>query len=297
MIIVFLNGGLANQSFQYILYRFLQLRRGSAEGIYLDDSFFFVERIHNGYELERVFGLKPALLSGLFDPDVWEEMIRLKREGKSIPQQFLELGEPIRMMAEVDHRHFNPFSGEVYVPEKDCSQFMPNLAELEGDWYLHFYGLNTEYFKSYKDILSKEFTFPAFTEPHNLEYEKRIRNEESISLHVRRGDYVALGKNLEPEYYKKSVQALLEEVPEAQLVVFSDDLPWCRANEEALGISLAKKILYIEGNANPNNYRDLQLMSLCPGMIVGNSSFCCLAAMLNRNLKYLVNFSGMELPV
>ena len=41
----------------------------------------------------------------------------------------------------------------------------------------------------------------------------------------------------------------------------------------------------------------MQLMSLCPGMIVGNSSFCCLAAMLNRNLKYLVNFSGMELPV
>lgn len=93
MKIQFLNGGLANQVFQYIFVRFAEMHH-PGEQWFLDDSFFFVNDIHNGYELEKVFGVKPNLLSNYFEEDVWQELIRLKKEGSSIPQSFQEMGIP-----------------------------------------------------------------------------------------------------------------------------------------------------------------------------------------------------------
>ena len=61
MRIQYFNGGLANQVFQYIFYRYGQLTTGHPEEWFLDDSFFFFMFENFGYELEKVFGLKPNL--------------------------------------------------------------------------------------------------------------------------------------------------------------------------------------------------------------------------------------------
>lgn len=53
MRIQYFNGGLANQVFQYIFYRYGQLTTGHPEEWFLDDSFFFFKHQHNGYELKR----------------------------------------------------------------------------------------------------------------------------------------------------------------------------------------------------------------------------------------------------
>ena len=295
LIITFLNGGLANQTFQYIFYRFLQLSRGSAEGVYMDDSFFYTHRIHNGYELEKVFGVKPALLSGLFDDDVWAEMIEQKKAGRSIPQQLLDMGEPINVLTESDTlQEFNPYSGEVYTAKGGCNRFHPRLAELEGEWYLHFYGLNTGYFLQFRDVLKEELSFKPFTEPQNIDIQARLLSEDSICLHVRRGDFVDIGRAVEPKYYREALEKLLEGHSGALLAVFSDDLGWCRDHADELGISLADKVLYVEGNRGESSFRDLQLMSLCRGMVITDSSFCMLAALLNDRLTRFVNLSGAD---
>lgn len=295
LIITFLNGGLANQTFQYIFYRFLQLERGSAKGVYLDDSFFFTHRIHNGYELERVFDVKPELLSGLFDEDVWAEMISQKKADRSIPQQLLDLGEPINVLTESDTlQEFNPYNGQVYTAKGGCNRFHPGLGELHGEWYLHFYGLNTGYFLKYRNTFEKELSFRPFTEPYNLEYQTAILSGDSLCLHVRRGDFVDIGRAVDPRYYHEALENLLKSHPDALLAVFSDDLPWCREHAEELGIGLAKDVLYIEGNKGVDAYRDLQLMSECCGMVITDSSFCMLAATLNKRLSYFVNLSGAD---
>lgn len=92
MKIQYLNGGLANQTFQYIFARFHDLENPKDEPMLLDDSSFFVNPVHNGYELEKVYSVKPRLLSQYFDPDVWEYMIEQKRNGISIPQILLDTG-------------------------------------------------------------------------------------------------------------------------------------------------------------------------------------------------------------
>lgn len=61
MRIVLFNGGLGNQLFQYIFSKVIE--KYSREECILDDSEFFVAKEHNGYELEKVFGIKANLLS------------------------------------------------------------------------------------------------------------------------------------------------------------------------------------------------------------------------------------------
>ena len=116
MKLVFFNGGLANQVFQYVFYRLGQLRHPEEEWI-LDDSVFFLNDVHNGYELERVFGLKPALLSEYFEKDVWEYMLEMKKVGKSIPQIFLDNGEEMVKLLEANYAtNWNPFNGKKCLP-------------------------------------------------------------------------------------------------------------------------------------------------------------------------------------
>ena len=75
--IVLMNGGLGNQLYQYTFMRFLEVSTG--EKCWVDDSAFCGERVeHNGYELEKIFGVKLNKLSQFFTADVWAEMMRLK---------------------------------------------------------------------------------------------------------------------------------------------------------------------------------------------------------------------------
>ena len=61
MKIQFLNGGLANQVFQYIFARYYALSH-PGDKMYLDDTYFTLHTVHNGYELEKVFGLRSGIL-------------------------------------------------------------------------------------------------------------------------------------------------------------------------------------------------------------------------------------------
>ena len=62
-------------------------------------------------------------------------------------------------------------------------------------------------------------------------------------------------------------------------------MKWCRKNWNKLGFDLFESVTFIEGNDEGRNYIDLQLMSYCKGMIMSNSSFCYLAALLNTEKK------------
>ncbi|MBR1858669.1 MAG: hypothetical protein IJ797_04165, partial [Selenomonadaceae bacterium] len=65
MNIVYMNGGLGNQMFHYIFFRWLEIN--SSEKCVIDDAPFYLDNVpHNGYELNKIFGLKPAMLSDKF---------------------------------------------------------------------------------------------------------------------------------------------------------------------------------------------------------------------------------------
>lgn len=292
MKIIFLNGGLANQVFQYIFYRNATLLY-SKEDWYLDDSFFFVHQFHNGYELGKVFGLKPKLLSEFFDTDVWDYMIEQKRtQNKSIPQQLLENDVPIKMIADTDnYTKWNPFSGQIAELAEPYA-YHPEIFSLIDTLYYHGYWIVHDYFYTYRDLFMSELSFPQITDDRNLKYLEQIRQTNSASLHIRRGDYVTIGMAPSDEDYRILVGQMLDREPDATLFVFSDDLDYCKDHAKACGLNLPEETIFVEGNAGERAFRDMQLMSHCRNMIINNSAFCYLAGLLNQNLRTLINPSG-----
>lgn len=294
MKIQFLNGGLANQVFQYLFARYYSLSH-NGDIMYLDDSYFALNTVHNGYELERVFSLHPPMLSDCLDTDVWDFCLQKRREGKSIPQIMAEIGIPFTMIAEFDnYKSFNPFDGEVIlIPSKE---YLPEIQDYPKDTYYHGYWIHAGWFHRYEDTFLNELRFPPLTSSSNLAYMDQICSGSSLAVHIRRGDYVSLGWSYPAGAYRQIVQDFISlHSCHWDLFVFSDDLPWCQANAEALGFTAFPKVTYVNGNTNGNNYIDLQLMSCCRGMIVSNSAFGYLAALLNRHKDCLFNPTARSL--
>lgn len=106
----------------------------------------------------------------------------------------------------------------------------------------------------------------------------------TISLHVRRGDYLlpqhSFYTKLDIEYYRKALEKI-NTFTDYQLILFSNDISWCKNN---LNI-LHNNITYIENN---NDYIDLCMMSLCNHNIIANSSFSWWAAYLNKNPNKII---------
>lgn len=290
MRIQLLNGGLGNQVFQYLFVRFAE-RYCPGETWYFDDSEFFISNYHNGYEIEKVFGIKANLLSNYFDQDVWEEIIRLRKEGRSLPQTFMDMGLPISLVAETGDYAFNGKVRKVPV-----NGFYPEIVQIpEKNLYYHGYWINKHWFAHYREENLAELTFPDLTDLNNIRIAELIRTELSVGVHIRRGDFITVGWAMPPEYYKTATQKFLETWPDAHFFVFTDDPDWCRENSSDLGLDLPSQTTFVTGNMKGRNYIDLQLLSMCQGMILSKSSFCYLAALMDRNLKLYMNPTPREI--
>ena len=131
-----------------------------------------------------------------------------------------------------------------------------------------------KYFKHIKDSLREDFTFHS----NILEPCKELAEsfDNTISLHVRRTDYLtnkANHHNLELDYYE---EALSHFDDDRQVIVFSDDPIWC--HDEKIFSDDRFMISQSEDNAI-----DLCLMTFCTDYIIANSSFSWWGAWLSHN--------------
>lgn len=308
MKIQLLNGGLANQAFQYIFARYYELSH-PGQIMYLDDSFFDLVKVHNGYELEKVFGIKPHFLRECFDEDVWEYILEERRKGKSTPQILHENGMDIEVISEIGWESNEVTSFEENIKIISTSIYEPRILEDKGNTYYYGYWLNKGWFEKYREHFLNEFQFPGIKDEKNMEYERKILQNRSVSMYVRRGDYVEIGMAGDVCDYKVRVDKFEESLrlcPDSiycdndkrmetwKIFVFSDDISWCKEYANEMGLNRFGEIIFVEGNMDGNNYMDLYLMSLCEGMIISNSAFCFLAFLLNIRKKIIVNLTDRE---
>lgn len=258
MQIVKVLGGLGNQMFQYAFYKSLN----NEEQNFLDILNFESYKLHNGFELEKVFKLKGISYANLKDIEKLSDCksnflsrVRKKITGRKkthIIEQYL---------------HFN----EKYLKMKN--------VYFEGYWQ------SEKYFINIKEKIIKEFNFPEITEQKNISILEKIEQRNSISIHIRRGDYLnnTLYSNIcNTRYYKKAINYIESKIDNPIFFIFSNDINWCKENfyfEEAY---------FVDWNIGKSSFRDMQLMSLCKHNIIANSSFSWWGAWLNDNKEKIV---------
>jgi len=296
MRIVLMNGGLGNQMFQYMFYRWLELN--TTDPCLIDDSAFFDDHIeHNGYELEKIFNVKPKRLSQIFNQELWQAMLENRKAGTSIEQQLQDNGFNLLMFAETMDYSFNGNVVLMPINHQDAS-IKYSVKNVIGNVYYHGYWITNDWLDDiYQDIKS-EFKFPPINNLNNLSLQSRIINTDSCGVHIRQGDFVNSNINLDPKYYSDAINEIIKIRGKSFFYyVFSDDIEWCKNNEEALGFNLIKPQLeYVQGNCDgDSNYVDMQLLSCCKWMIMSNSAFCYMAALLSDQLKGTVSLINREI--
>ena len=149
-----------------------------------------------------------------------------------------------------------------------------------GGWFNSY-----RYFHEYQGEIQRIFTFKDSISSVARDNIDKIRNNESyplVSLHVRRGDYLThFSLVMGLKYYREALSVFYEKFDYNyfKLVVFSDDIPWCKAN------ITGENVTYVEGNTN---YVDMSMMTMCDHHINANSSFSWWGAYLNPSLNKTV---------
>jgi len=266
MIITKLIGGLGNQMFQYAVGRHLTIKNNTI--LKLDISGFKDYKLRN-YDLGCFKILEDIATSEDLSGVIFPSDGSIHKVGK-----YLKI-----KTANVQHIQ--------YIKEQE-SDFQPELLTLGDNIYLDGYWQSEKYFSDIKDVIRKEFTVKGMPDPINESYLGEIRDCESVSVHIRRGDYVSNPTTnqvhgfLGLEYYQRAMNAMLEKIGNPHFFVFSDDPEWAERN-----IKANAPITYVKHNGT-KNYEDLRLMSTCKHHIIANSSFSWWGAWLSLDEEMFV---------
>ncbi|MBI3632270.1 MAG: alpha-1,2-fucosyltransferase [Candidatus Vogelbacteria bacterium] len=252
MIITRLKGGLGNQLFQYAIGRSLA---------FINNTELKLDTHTKGW----AFNLHKFNITAEIASD--EEIKRMTR--------------------------FHPFDiFKPYYKRRSINQhrehFEKRILLAKDNVYLNGFWQSERYFRPAEDIIRKECILRETSEKYKRILDK-MKNSESVSLHIRRTDYLNYtGPNSFPklgDIYWRNALGLLKtkgSLDSIHLFIFSDDVKWVKNN---LNLGAPTTIVSGEGFAD---YEELSLMSNCDHNIIANSTFSYWGAWLNNNPNKLV---------
>lgn len=253
-----LKGGLGNQLFQYALGRHLSIMHDTS--LVLDISSYSRDKLRdycldsfclsNNVDLNKT-STKGAILS------------KLKNRYSFLP---LPLGKEKKLVTE---NKFN-FMEDIFLCDDG--------SELDGYWQ------SEKYFCGIEEIIRSEVKLKLPISPYMGSVIKNIKNTNSVSIHVRRGDYVdnpttnSYHGLCSPDWYQKATKLMLDKFKDCHFFIFSDDYDWTISN-----LKIDRPSTYVSPSPNGHEAEDLIAMSHCNHNIIANSSFSWWGAWLNPN--------------
>jgi len=260
MIIIKLNGGLGNQLFQYSLGRKLSIKNNDIFKLDLSD---FTKNNPRSYGLEH-FNIIENFASN-------EDINRIKKTGV---WKLLDKLKPYCKRSAIKYKGYD---------------FDPNILKLFGNFYLDGYWQSEKYFQDIENIIREEITLKEPLPSKYSELIDKIKNSDSASVHIRRGDYITNKKFskvynlLDEKYYQGAIKFITEKISDVKFFIFSDDIEWVKRN-----IDIPYPKTFVSGANETKDYEELMLMSLCKHNIIANSSFSWWGAWLNKNADKIV---------
>jgi hypothetical protein len=260
MIIVKFNGGLGNQLFQYATGKQLAIKNNTE--LKIDVTHFTgVDPIYRKYDLAP-FNIEEKFASV-------NELEKFIKKGVN---KIIEKVLPYYKRSVITYKGYD---------------FDPNILKVKNNSILDGYWQSEKYFKDIKDIIRKEYTLKYDPGEKFKEIIDIMSSCDSISLHIRRGDYLS-GKfskiypTLPLKYYYNAISELIKKVPNPHFFIFTDDAEWAKEN-----LNLKYSMTFVSG-LHYKDHEELILMSNCKHNIIANSSFSWWGAWLNSNPEKIV---------
>jgi hypothetical protein len=269
VIIVKLHYGLGNQLFQYALARSLSIRKNV--DFRLDKHFFSTNLLSDH---PRIYQLDQFNILEQF------------AEHHEV-QRFTEANFLLRRWRTQENRFLEYYERKLVREQK--LDFDPNIFRVDDDSYLFGFWQDLRYFSPIEDTLKKELTFRNPPDPINAAMLEKIMTTPSISLHIRRGDYLTDPYTLanvgmcDLRYYSLAAEAIAGHVANPVFYIFSDDMIWVREN-----FHIPFPVVFVDHNSQSTAYEDLRLISHCKHHIMANSSFSWWGAWLGVNVNKIV---------
>ncbi|MFR4589470.1 MAG: alpha-1,2-fucosyltransferase [Eisenbergiella sp.] len=266
MIIIEVMGGLGNQMQQYALYQKMKSLGKEAK---LDVSWFFDENRQKSVLAARSLELE------------WFDHLPMEccteQEKRALLGKGGFFGKVKKKLLPGTDRHF-----------QETGMYHPEIFELDNAYLSGFWACE----KYYADILPKLRELIVFPKQEtgadfgdaaqrNRELIERMGQEISVSLHIRRGDYLdpenaaMFGGICTDAYYEAAVRFIRERFPEAHFYVFSDDPAYAKERYREPDFTV------VDWNTGKSSLFDMQLMSCCKHNICANSTFSFWGARLN----------------
>jgi len=269
-----ISGGIGNQLFQYAVGRALALKNN--DELKLDTHVF-----ETGIEKDRSYKLGAFSVSaspatpidfrtiGIPNPGRRELPFRLMRFAYRVLESILPLHRR-KMIVEPAFR------------------FCPDILRINESCYLSGVWHSEKYFKQAEEVLRKELVLTNAPSPEAARWMHTVRSCHSISLHIRRGDYVSNSKTHQlhgmcsADYYKKAADIMQAQIPSSQFFVFSDDIEWAKKN------LILPYPTHFVSSAAIRDTEEMMTMSACKNHIIANSSFSWWGAWLGENKSKVV---------
>lgn len=256
MIIVNISGGIGNQMFQYAFGRYLSI---------LLKKDLFLNRSVYQFSQYRAFGLDAFHLPANCFVGNFDDLI-----DKGV------IGEDIRL---IEEKFFHFDEGLVAAFNELVAENEPSPGTA---FVISGYWQSARYFEEIKEVIQADFNFRYGLDGPALVMQKKMKSENAVMVHVRRGDYLTcpgLFNTVSKEYITGSIQYCREKLEAPVFYVFSDDIPWCMESlKEMDGLTFIDDSFYDERS---KSY--LQMMSSCKHFVISNSTYSWWASWLGRS--------------
>jgi len=267
---VLIYGGLGNQMFQYALNTALNQKGGKSKILF---SNFFYDDYHNGFNLKQAFKLKLPFPSILYSFILMHGGLLYKNK---IAAYFFR-----KLITKYRKKKYTIYTEKVEFLY-DETVFHKTSSLLIGVWQVE------AYFKDISEIIRREFLFKKPKDARNRKLIQEINTCNSVSIHIRRGDYLT-SKRTElftvfknETYYINAIDYINKRIENPHYYIFSDDIQWVKENLKIANCT------FVDHNKGKNSYIDMYLMSLCKHNIIANSTFSWWGGWLNNNKNKMV---------
>ena len=278
MIVGYIQGGLANQMFQYAFFQTV-CKLNNYE-LLLDLSWF------NNSEVEQWNIDSKKIKPCCFQLDVFKNNYNfsiLQNSSFLFQKRYPGYNNFLIRKFFNQIEKLKPYHQKIYIKQKHIN-FDKKLLKISDNSHLTGFFQHHQYLNLNRNSILKSFKLKIENQNQDfLKLKNRFVNCNSISVHVRRGDYVGLNHACSVNYFNSAIQYIMSKVKNAEFFIFSDDIDWCKKH-----LSFERNPNYIDDKYNLEDYHELMLMKYCKHNVISNSSFSWWGAWLNENPNKIV---------